>query len=165
MKHLWITIAMFAWSIGGFAQQQKIPSWKVDDYLSKVASKDTLYVVNFWATWCVPCVKELPVFDSIYTQFRNQPVKVILLNFDFKEQYGKTLSKWVANKKIKPTVAWLNESNANQYIPRIAPEWEGALPATLLINNRTQQVVTIQNSVTVNTIASWLNEQLPTFKN
>ena len=48
----------------------------VDDYLGKVI------VVNFWATWCVPCVKEMPSFESLYRRYRSQGLTLLAVSLD-----------------------------------------------------------------------------------
>jgi len=139
---------------------QKIASYAADDLNKRTSDKDTIYVVNFWATWCVPCVKELPVFDKVVDTYQGKPVKVLLLSFDFKEQYPAALAAWVQKKKLKPEVAWLNETNPNVYIPKMAPDWEGALPATILINNKTGERLLKPRSVTYEELQSWIDQQL-----
>ena len=142
-------------------QAQKIRSIDASQLLERLSDKDTLYIVNFWATWCVPCVKELPSFSIINDLYAGKPVKVILLSFDFKEQYPDRLQEWVKKKKLKPEVIWFSETNPTEYIPRIAPEWEGALPATLLINNKTKERNLIQGEVSSDTLKGWLEQQMP----
>ncbi len=154
-------IFIFSFGAGERLQAQKIASYKTDDLLQRVADKDTLYIVNFWATWCVPCVKELPSFSVVHDLYKGQPVKVLLLSFDFKEQYPQKLQAWVKKKKLSPEVIWFNESNPTDYIPRIAPEWEGGLPATLLINNRTGSRELMSREVSADELKKWLDSQLP----
>jgi thiol-disulfide isomerase/thioredoxin len=145
--------------LGNDLHAQKINAVNSGQLLERVAHNDTLYIVNFWATWCLPCVKELPSFSVIHDLYAGKPVKVLLLSFDFKENYPRRLEQWVSNKKLSPEVLWFNEANPTEYIPRIAPEWEGALPATLLINNRTQERKLIQGEVSSELLKGWLEQQ------
>lgn len=139
--------------------QKSITAYDASAFLQRVSAPDTLYIVNFWATWCIPCVKELPAFDIIHDLYKGRPVKVLLLSFDFKEQYPARLESWVKKKKLHPEVAWFSESNPNEYIPKIAPEWEGALPATLLINNRTGKRIVLGREITADELKQWIEEQ------
>ncbi|WP_118953302.1 TlpA family protein disulfide reductase [Taibaiella helva] len=143
------------------AHAQKIASYNAEDLVARTADKDTLYIVNFWATWCVPCVKELPAFNMVHDLYKDKPVKVLLVSFDFKEQYPVKLQSWVAKKKLRPEVAWFNETNPTSYIPKIAPEWEGGLPATLLINNKTGEKKLHPDEISVDELKSWIDKQLP----
>jgi len=112
-------------------QAQTIPAYNSKALNARLASSnDTVYVVNYWATWCIPCVKELPYFEKLAEKYKDQKVKVLLVNFDFKEQYPKGIANFVAKKKLTAEVVWFSESKPNDFIPKIAPEWSGALPAT-----------------------------------
>ena len=48
----------------------------LDDHLGKVI------VVNFWATWCVPCVKEMPSFENLYRRYRSQGLTLLAVSLD-----------------------------------------------------------------------------------
>jgi thiol-disulfide isomerase/thioredoxin len=116
---------------------QNIPVIKVTDLEKRIFNNsDTTYIVNFWATWCAPCVKELPDFDSISKTYSNQKIKVLLVTMDFKEDVNSKVAPFVKKKRIISEVLLLDESNADYFIPKIANEWTGALPATVIINNK-----------------------------
>ncbi len=116
---------------------QNIPVIKVTDLEKRIFNNsDTTYIVNFWATWCAPCVKELPDFDSISKTYTNQKVKVLLVTMDFKEDMNSKVVPFLKRKKILSEVLLLDELNADYFIPKIANEWTGALPATVIINNK-----------------------------
>lgn len=102
---------------------------------SRVANgKDTVFVVNLWATWCAPCVKELPHFDKLQANYVHQPLKVILLSVDFKSKLEKVVVPFVQKRGLKSEVFVLNENSDQEYINRFHKNWTGALPATLVIN-------------------------------
>lgn len=120
-----------------FCSSQNIQVLKISDLEKRINNNsDTTYIVNFWATWCVPCIKELPDFDSISTTYRNKNVKVILVSLDFKEDISTKLIPFVISKKIKSEVVLLDEINGDYFIPKISKHWSGAIPATLIINNQ-----------------------------
>ena len=52
-------------------------------------AKDTTLVINFWATWCKPCIEELPCFEELRERYIGQNVLVILVSLDFKSQLEK----------------------------------------------------------------------------
>ncbi len=95
---------------------------------------DTTYLINFWATWCVPCVAELPDFEKIHNKYRDQKVKVILISLDYVKKKDDVLIPFLAKKAIDATVVLLNEPDANSWIDRVDQQWSGALPGTLLLN-------------------------------
>ena len=87
MKRLLIAAFLLIYVIG---YSQSIQVWKIEDLEKRVKNdSDTTYVVNFWATWCAPCVKELPDFDTINAAYSRSKIKVILVSLDFKEDLRK----------------------------------------------------------------------------
>ena len=116
---------------------QKASVIKITDFEQRIKNNsDTTYILNFWATWCAPCVKELPYFDSINTVYKNRNVKVILISMDFKEDLNSKLLPFISKKNIKSEVCLLDEMNGNYFIPKVAEQWSGAIPATLIVNNK-----------------------------
>jgi thiol-disulfide isomerase/thioredoxin len=93
---------------------------------------DTTYVVNFWATWCAPCVKELPYFVALDSIYGKGPFKLILVSLDFKKDYISKLQPFVTNRELEPFVLVLEDNRTNYWIDDIDPSWSGAIPATLV---------------------------------
>jgi len=90
-------------------------------------------VINFWATWCAPCVKELPYFEKLNHDDKN--VKVILVSMDYDlDPDPSKVKRFIDRKKILSTVVILAEENPNDWIEKIDKNWTGALPSTLVIN-------------------------------
>lgn len=118
---------------------QTVNTIKITELEKRIKNNsDTTYIVNFWATWCAPCVKELPDFEKINAEYKNSKVIVLLVSLDFKEDLINKVIPFVKNKEIKSEVVLLDETNANYFIPKISNEWTGAIPATLIINNSKQ---------------------------
>ncbi len=124
-------------AISAYTEAQHIPVIKLsrlNDFLSR--NNDTTYVINFWATWCQPCVKELPVFDSLYLSFRDKKIKIILVSLDNVKELERKVIPFVHQRRIKPEVLLLDETDYNKWIDRVEPSWGGAIPATLIYNYR-----------------------------
>lgn len=116
---------------------QNVRVIKITDLEKRIYnSSDTTYIVNFWATWCAPCVKELPDFEKINLDYKNKKVVVLLVTMDFKEDLEKKVIPFIKNKNLKSEILLLDESNANYFIPKISNDWTGALPGTLILNNK-----------------------------
>lgn len=93
---------------------------------------DKVHVVNFWATWCGPCIKELPYFEAINEKYKNEGVEVLLVSLDFPNKYETALKPYIKKHKLKSKVVALNDTNQNRWIPAIDESWSGALPATII---------------------------------
>jgi thiol-disulfide isomerase/thioredoxin len=104
-----------------------------DDLQKETALKtnDTLYVVNFWATWCEPCVKELPAFQAAYKKFSSRKVKMIYVSMNSAKEIA-TVEKFVEEKDLKPEVLLLGTNNPNAWIDKVDSSWGGSIPATVM---------------------------------
>ena len=100
------------------------------------ADNDTTYVVNFWATWCSPCVQELPYFVALDSMYGKEAFKLILVSLDFKKDYLSKLQPFVVKRNLEPFVLALNDNRANYWIDDIDPSWSGAIPATLVFHGK-----------------------------
>lgn len=121
---------------------------KADELVKRYTNtSDTIYVINFWATWCAPCVKELPYFEQLNANYKNKKVKVILVSLDFLSDYDSKLIRFVKRKKIQSEVMLLNESKPNEFINKINPKWNGSIPATMIINNSMKYNVFFEQEV------------------
>lgn len=119
-----------------FSQVDQVPVYASFDDLQPVYSsgQDTTFVINFWATWCKPCVRELPYFEEAFEAYRGQPVRIILVSLDFPNQIESRLIPFIRDKGLRSDVVVLTDPDANAWIPKISEEWSGAIPATLVVN-------------------------------
>ncbi len=93
---------------------------------------DTVYVINFWATWCKPCIEELPHFMTVAQDMRHKPVKFIFVSLDFAKYKESKLIPFIKENVIDEEVLLLNDPNSNFWIKDINKEWSGAIPATII---------------------------------
>jgi thiol-disulfide isomerase/thioredoxin len=94
---------------------------------------EKMVVINFWATWCKPCIKELPYFVKAQTQFSN--VDFVYMSIDFSENADKA-QKFAQKKGLNPEGLYLiDDVDYNSWIDKVSPEWSGAIPATLIVKN------------------------------
>jgi len=144
-------IAIFIFSLFGFSssgetsqtfQETEKDSLFIPVYnyhqLKPLLSKDndTTYVVNFWATWCVPCVQELPYFVELNSTYKNQAFKLILVSLDFKKDYIRRLQPFVTERSLESHVVVLEDNDSNFWIDDIDKRWSGSIPATLVYKGK-----------------------------
>lgn len=116
-----------------FAQQiKKVKIEEVADYIKK---SDHPLIINFWATWCAPCVEEIPWFQNIVNTNANNGLELILVSLDFQNNYEKKVTSFAKNNKLNATLFWLDETNADHFCPLIDSAWYGSIPVTLFVNN------------------------------
>lgn len=100
---------------------------------------DTTYVVNFWATWCVPCVKELPAFEKLGQKYRGSKVKILLVSLDMPKMAETKLLPFIKEKQLESQVVLLRDPDANSWISKVNAKWSGAIPATLIYNKKSRK--------------------------
>jgi thiol-disulfide isomerase/thioredoxin len=119
-----------------FGQRVDIVKWSgLNEVLESKTSDVT--IINFWATWCGPCVKELPLFERLNAEGR-KGVSVTLVSLDLDlDPNPEKVFKFIERKKLQSRVLILDEKDPNSWIDKVDPSWSGALPATLIINQKT----------------------------
>ncbi|MFN8353543.1 MAG: TlpA disulfide reductase family protein [Spirosomataceae bacterium] len=118
---------------------------------------DTLYIVNFWATWCRPCVAELPNFERAHRYYQNKKVKIVLVSMDFAKDLKSKVQPFITKKQLKNPVVLLNEMDGNQFIDQVDTSWTGAIPATLLVNTRRQKRKFFEKELTYDQLVQEIN--------
>lgn len=117
-------------------KNQVIVYEKFDDLQPLFENKnDTTYLVNFWATTCPPCLKEMPHFEELEKVYDSEKLRVILVSLDLKEHLEKRVLPYIEKHEIKPEVVLLADQNYSAWTEKIDTSWYGALPATLILKN------------------------------
>ncbi len=112
---------------------QRVPSLNYTELKPLLNQRgDKIYVVNFWATWCAPCIKELPYFEVLN---QREDVEVLLVSLDFPKHKESRLLPFIKKNKLQSKVVLLDDADENYWINDIHPNWSGAIPATIVYNN------------------------------
>lgn len=121
----------------------EISSIESFDYnsLEKLLHKkdDKTYIINFWATWCKPCVQELPSFEKLNKVYKDKNVEVILVSLDFPNQIEKKVIPFINKHQLQSKVILMNDPDQNKWIPKISKKWSGSIPATLIYNKYSRE--------------------------
>jgi thiol-disulfide isomerase/thioredoxin len=115
---------------------QEIKKIKITDLEKTIAEAKTPLIVNFWATFCVPCIEEIPYFQQEVKNHAADNVQLILVSLDLSDDYSK-IAPFAKRRKFTAPIVWLDETNADYFCPRVDPQWSGAIPSSLFINNTT----------------------------
>jgi thiol-disulfide isomerase/thioredoxin len=116
---------------------QEIKSVKITDLEKIIAESKTSLVISFWATWCKPCVEEIPYFQEEVKKHSGDSLQLLLVSLDYKEEFPAGIKAVAKKRKLVVPIMWLDETNADYFCPRIDTSWSGAIPASLFINNKT----------------------------
>lgn len=127
------TLTFVVISVWANAQADQIKLKDLQLIINKPADK--VQVINFWATWCAPCVREIPLFEKLNQENGNVDVTLVSMDYDLDPNPEKVY-RFMSRKNLKSRVLILAEINPNNWIDKIDKNWSGALPATLVINTK-----------------------------
>jgi thiol-disulfide isomerase/thioredoxin len=96
---------------------------------------DTTYVINFWATWCAPCVEELPHFQQLAEDYSGRPLRIVLVSLDFKKDITTKLPKFIQSFPLDLPVVALTDKDQANWIDRVDKRWSGTIPITVIYKN------------------------------
>lgn len=102
---------------------------------------DTTYIINFWATWCKPCVAELPYFEDLHDNFVGEKMRVILVSIDFPKQLESKLVPFINEHRLRSEVIVLTDGRYNDWIDKVSPEWGGNIPVTYIYNAERKEFI------------------------
>lgn len=120
-----------------FGQVNEVKVIKYEELFSKINQPtDQLIAVNFWATWCGPCVEEIPHFNEIVDKYKdNENLKVLFVSMDRLKQLEK-VNQFVKSKNMNAEVVLLDDNKRmNEWIPAIDKSWSGNIPVTAFYKN------------------------------
>lgn len=137
--HFILTLLLFAlFSLRAQERYVKVIDFNgLEPYLNK--QSDTTYVINFWATWCAPCVKEMPDFQKVVEKYKNEKLKLLFVSLDMPNLLESRLIPFIEKYGIASQVVLLDDPNSNAWIDKVDSSWTGSIPATLIYNKNSRE--------------------------
>lgn len=132
MKRKLLGLLILFWFVPIYAQSTLQYASFNDLQTSLLKDNEHVIVLNFWATWCKPCVAELPDFEKLNADYKDKGVKVVLANLDFHSKTAEVVPAFLVDRNIQSNVVHLTDQDANDYINKVDLSWSGAIPATVV---------------------------------
>lgn len=137
MHKIWLIITITLLAGGTSYGQNTIEKVKITDLENYIANSDHPLIVNFWATFCVPCNHEIPYFQTGVDKYKDQKVELILVSLDLPAYYPEKIADFAKKSDYRARILWLNETDADYFCPKVDQRWSGGIPASLFIDNAT----------------------------
>ena len=152
-----IVLAIFFWSFS--AKAQDLITFRNFEELNAYIQKNNEkpLVINFWATWCAPCVKELPYFEELHQ--KNQNIKIVTVSLDFDKQVESKLKPFLKKKNYSFVATYMADKNFNNWISKVDENWSGSIPATWIINEN-KGIFVEQEFASYEELNQFVNESL-----
>lgn len=117
---------------------KKVDFSQLQPYLN--IKDDKIRIINFWASWCKPCLEELPIFEQVYNEYKEKgkQIEVLLVNLDYEDEVAKKVLPLLKERKIKFPVVLFDDPDLEEQFFKINESWFGDLPATLIYKNDKQ---------------------------
>jgi len=93
-------------------------------------------LVNFWATWCVPCRKEFPDLVKIDSEYRGRALEFVIVSADDVSDIKTGVPKFLREMRAMMPAYLLNATDTQAAIAQVDPTWGGELPATFLFDRQ-----------------------------
>ena len=145
-----------------FSQSGSVCVIKFED-LKKQINKvsDTTLVVHFWATWCRPCIEELPNYEKLSQEFLKKKVRFLMVSMDFTKDLKSKVEPFIEKNGIRSEVVLLDEPDYNAWIDEIDKDWSGTIPATLMVNLTMRKRIFFEGQANMEKFIEELKEMTP----
>jgi peroxiredoxin len=108
----------------------------------KAESNGKVLLINFWATWCAPCVAEFPEFVMIDKTYRAKGVRTVSISTDEKSDIESAVLPFLKKQKAEFESFVSDSEDPQELIDVVDKNWSGALPATFVFDKQGKIVLT-----------------------
>ncbi len=145
-----------------FSQSESVRVIKFEDLQKQINNvSDTTLVVHFWATWCKPCIEELPNYEKLSQEFAKKKVRFLMVSMDFTKDLKDKVEPFITKNKINSEVVLLDEPDYNAWIDEIDKDWSGTIPATLMVNLTMRKRIFFEGQANMENFLEQLKEMTP----
>ena len=145
-----------------FSQSGSVRVIKFEDLQRQINKiSDTTLVVHFWATWCKPCIEELPNYEKLSQEFIKKKIRFVLVSMDFPKDLKDKVEPFIAKNNINSEVVLLDEPDYNAWIDEIDKDWSGTIPATLMVNLTMRKRIFFEGQANMEKFLEELKEMTP----
>ncbi len=110
-----------------------MPLNKVDDVKALMdASKGKVVLLNFWATWCKPCIKEFPELVKLYNNYKDKGFTIVFISADVPEEIKTKVVPFLKTQGVDFLTYYNGFDNPEDLINFIDKNWQGAIPSTYI---------------------------------
>jgi len=133
MKQFFIAI-LACLILAGLTHGQDIkPISKTDDIKSIMdANKGKVVLLNFWATWCKPCVKEFPDLVKLQNNYKDKGFVLVFISADMPEEIKSKVTPFLNQEKVDFTTYYIGSDKPEDIINYVDKDWQGAIPSTYI---------------------------------
>lgn len=159
-----IIAALFIFLLTGISCSQEIKDLKstadVDSLFSSLKGKT--FMVNFWATWCPPCKKEMPDLIKLYTNYKDKGFELIFVSVDDKSDKEGDLKDFLTSLGIEFVTYYDALKKQEDILTHIDNNWAGEIPKTYIYDSEGKQVKVITGSQSYQTFENEIKKVLKT---
>lgn len=141
-------IVLLLSAVSVFAQEVKpLKSTQELDEL-KNSLKGKVVLINFWATWCKPCVKEFPELVKLYKDYKDKDFRLVFISADVPEEIESKVVPFLKSQNVDFVSFYNNFDKPEELINYIDKNWEGAIPSTYIYDregNKTSSILGMKN--------------------
>lgn len=139
-------------------KSQNVEVFDFDNFYEYIESQNSnILVINFWATWCRPCIKEMPIFQEIHNNYNNDSLKVILVSLDFINHLENRVIPFIKERNIQSQVILLDDTDYNSWINKVDKNWQGEIPFTWIKDKKNNKNIFLYGEITKEQITNTID--------